>query len=163
MKKSSAKTATTWPYPVSKQFYKKLLQKAELIFRDIGQGPQWVSALIPFIERYFDDRERPSPQADLSIRIVFASLRPDIDRAIERSAKARQRAIEHRKRKNITDKKENTGKQQPKTLTDAMTLSPPGSLGKQPMPQSAIQTFSDLTVLASKLNHRLRSKSIHTF
>lgn len=87
-----------WTKPVSKAFYEKLRLRCEQIFEEMRYGSGWVMNFMPAVDRYISTGETPG-MCDEGIRIVFISLRHEIDMALERSAKARKRAAERREGK----------------------------------------------------------------
>lgn len=99
----SRKPKEEWTMPVSKNFYNRLLEKAEKILRDIRSVPGMVEHIRRFIDNYLTMGKVPTNRdVRYSIFVVFTCLRPEIDAAMARSAAARRRAAERREAKKAT-------------------------------------------------------------
>lgn len=85
-----------WTLPVSKKFYERFFDKVRGVLDDM-RAPWIIDDLRRMIDNYLADREVP---VGIDFRyvpfVIFMSLRPEIDAAIERSAAARLRAAARR-------------------------------------------------------------------
>lgn len=89
MKKQASKTLS----PVSVKFYASLSDRVRESLCRIGREDA-VAEAMACIDRYLSDGTMPSDSADSAIRLTFALLRAEIDKAVLRSSKARRRAAE---------------------------------------------------------------------
>lgn len=81
-----------WTKPVSKKFYNHLIDKVSGIL-DTLRAPWVMEQIRTFIDNYLTSREiNSSLDLRYSPFVIFITLRPEIDAAIERSAAARRRA-----------------------------------------------------------------------
>lgn len=80
--------------PVSKKFYNDIISRITSTFADMNDGERCLRGAVAMIDGYLSG---DNPEcADPMIKMVFSLLRPEIDRAMARSLRARQRG---RKRK----------------------------------------------------------------
>ena len=80
--------------PVSKKFYNDIISRITSTFADMNDGERCLRGAVAMIDGYLAG---DNPEcADPMIKMVFSLLRPEIDRAMARSLRARQRG---RKRK----------------------------------------------------------------
>lgn len=86
MKKHSSKTLR----PVSRKFYTYISDRVRESMRLTGHE-EAIGEAMASIDRYLADGSIPSEDADPAVRLTFALLRPEIDKAIERSNRARKR------------------------------------------------------------------------
>lgn len=86
MKKHSSKTLR----PVSRKFYTYISDRVRESMCLTGREDADDEAMA-CIDRYLTDGSVPSDDADPAIRLIFFLLRPEIDKAIERSSRARTR------------------------------------------------------------------------
>lgn len=86
MKKHSSKTLR----PVSRKFYTYISDRVRESMRLTGREEAAAEAMA-CIDRYMADGSVPPDDADPAVRLTFALLRPEIDKAIERSSRARTR------------------------------------------------------------------------
>lgn len=77
---------------VSSKFYLDLSSRISDAVESIGGDDADYERLFGVVDRYMADGRVPGKDADMKVKLVFAILRPEIDKAIERSAKARERA-----------------------------------------------------------------------
>lgn len=87
------KTATSkYPanLPISRNAYKRFINRIISVFAD---DPAGMSEMIAAFDSYLADPASPIQFIDPSMRAAFSFLRQDIDVAIERSSRARQRAL----------------------------------------------------------------------
>lgn len=75
--------------PVSKNFYATIYERVRESLSLIGRDDA-VSQTMICIDRYLADGIIPSADADLCILLTFNLLRSEIDKAIQRSLRARQ-------------------------------------------------------------------------
>lgn len=87
------KKATTPQLPVSKKFYAALTLRIADTCRLLPDGAPLCDTLIAFIGSYILSGNADMDSLTLEGQIIFTLLRPEIDRAVERSAAARRRAI----------------------------------------------------------------------
>lgn len=87
------KTATSkYPanLPISRNAYKRFINRIISVFAD---DPTGMSEMIAAFDSYLADPASPINFINPSMRVAFSFLRQDIDVAIERSRRARQRAV----------------------------------------------------------------------
>lgn len=87
MKKHASKTQL----PVSKKFYTGITGRVSESLSLIGRGDA-VAETMACIDRYMADGTVPPTGADPAVALTFALLRAEIDKAVERSRRARSRA-----------------------------------------------------------------------
>lgn len=83
------------PCPVSKNFYASVTGHVRESLGLIGRSDA-VEATIACIDRYMADGTVPPTGTDAAILLTFSLLRPEIDKALQRSRRARQRAAENK-------------------------------------------------------------------
>lgn len=76
--------------PVSRKFYTYISDRVRESMCLTGREDADDEAMA-CIDRYLTDGSEPSDDADPAIRLIFFLLRPEIDKAIERSSRARTR------------------------------------------------------------------------
>lgn len=86
MKKTLASVSKN--LPVSRKAYKGFIERICAILGDSEKS----HALTDALSRYLQGDERYADALDYTLRLAFAFLRQDVDKAIARSSKARQRA-----------------------------------------------------------------------
>lgn len=91
MKKHAQKS----PCPVSKNFYASVTDRVSESLGLIGRTDA-VEETMACIDRYMADGTVPSTGTDAAILLTFNLLRPEIDKALQRSRRARQRAAENK-------------------------------------------------------------------
>lgn len=88
------KKTTTSKYPanlpISRNAYKRFINRIISVFAD---DPAGMSEMITAFDSYLTDPASPIIFINPSMRVAFSFLRQDIDVAIERSRRARQRAL----------------------------------------------------------------------
>lgn len=87
------KKATTPQLPVSKKFYAALTLRIADTCRLLPDGADLCNTLITFIGSYILSEKADMDSLTLEGQIIFTLLRPEIDRAVERSSAARRRAV----------------------------------------------------------------------
>lgn len=87
MKKHVPKTQLS----VSKKFYTCIIGRVSESLSLIGRGDA-VAETMACIDRYMADGTVPPADADTAVALTFALLRAEIDKAVERSRRARSRA-----------------------------------------------------------------------
>lgn len=87
MKKHAPKTQL----PVSKKFYTCITDRVRGSLNLIGRGDA-VAETMACIDRYMADGTVPPTDTDPAVALTFALLRAEIDKAVERSRRARSRA-----------------------------------------------------------------------
>lgn len=79
--------------PVSEKFYCYIHGRVRDSFTDIGVDGDAVEIMMSVIDRYMETGEEPPKEKELMfVRLLFTLLRPEIDKAMARSKKARERA-----------------------------------------------------------------------
>lgn len=97
MNTASSSTARTSRYPANLPISRKAYDKfVERIHRVFPTDPETVGHMIKLMKMYLAKGEAALEPFSISARVAFAFLAQDIDVAIERSARARQRARERR-------------------------------------------------------------------
>lgn len=76
--------------PVSRKFYTYISDRVRESMSLTGREEAAAEAMA-CIDRYMADGSVPPDDADPAVRLTFALLRPEIDKAIERSNRARKR------------------------------------------------------------------------
>lgn len=97
-RKSDKKGRPAWDLPVTKAYYQKLGEKVTAVYRNSGYSDGFVDQMLEYLTNYMRDSYMPMYLGEHTI-LLFQSLRLDVDAAIERSARARQRAAQRRARK----------------------------------------------------------------
>lgn len=87
MKKHAPKTQL----PVSKKFYTCITDRVRGSLNLIGRGDAVAETMV-CIDRYMADGTVPPTDTDPAVALTFALLRAEIDKAVERSRRARSRA-----------------------------------------------------------------------
>lgn len=77
--------------PVSKKFYTCITDRVRGSLNLIGRGDA-VAETMACIDRYIADGTVPPTDTDPAVALTFALLRAEIDKAVERSRRARSRA-----------------------------------------------------------------------
>lgn len=77
--------------PVSKKFYTCITDRVRGSLNLIGRGDA-VAETMACIDRYMADGTVPPTDTDPAVALTFALLRAEIDKAVERSRRARSRA-----------------------------------------------------------------------
>lgn len=88
---------------VSKKFYADLNDRVRRVMIEIGCGHDAHISVKMVIDRYLFNDTLPDLSELITVRMVFALLKPEIDRAIKRSHAARERAIVRRSAKSVSD------------------------------------------------------------
>lgn len=85
-------TSSKYPtnLPISRNAYKRFINRIISVFAD---DPAGMSEMITAFDSYLTDPASPIIFINPSMRVAFSFLRQDIDVAIERSRRARQRAL----------------------------------------------------------------------
>lgn len=83
------------PCPVSKNFYASVTDRVSESLGLIGRTDA-VEETMACIDRYMADGTVPPSGTDTAILLTFNLLRPEIDKALQRSRRARQRAAENK-------------------------------------------------------------------
>ena len=82
--------------PVSRKFYTYISDRVRESMRLTGHE-EAIGEAMASIDRYLADGSIPSEDADPAVRLTFALLRPEIDKAIERSKPCTQTPPHSRK------------------------------------------------------------------
>ncbi|WP_304977087.1 hypothetical protein [Duncaniella muris] len=94
------KCAAAHRLPVSQKFYNEISARIRSSFASVSPSDALAESAICCVESYLREGLLPSGAVVESVRLMFALLRPEIDKAMARSAAARRR---RRKRKPQTD------------------------------------------------------------
>lgn len=96
MKKSAEKTikaaAAVRPASVSKKFYAEVEARIVAAVGAIGGCESDVRVLMSAVDAYLTDGCVPAEDSAANVRMVFMLLRSELDKAMKRSQKARERA-----------------------------------------------------------------------
>lgn len=84
---------------VSKKFYSDIRKRISDAVVGTGGTEQDVAEMTAAVDMYLADGTVTACDAGLSLRLVFAVLQPEIDKAVERSRRARERARRSRRGK----------------------------------------------------------------
>lgn len=101
-----ADTAAT-PVSVSKKFYAGIMERIRSAVKLTHGDSDFQAALTAMVDAYLADGREPDGDSPLTVRLVFALLRPEIDKAAARSRAARERAA---KKREAVERKEDTAK-----------------------------------------------------
>lgn len=102
-----AGTAVT-PVSVSKKFYVGIMERIRSAVEFTHGNSDFQASLTAMVDAYLADGSEPDADSPLTVRLIFALLRPEIDKAAARSRAARERAAKKREaveRKADTDKR----------------------------------------------------------
>lgn len=77
--------------PVSRKFYQEIMDRVRSSFAAFDPTGEKTQAACCAIELYLLDGVEPAESVDASVRLMFALLRPEIDKAMARSFAARNR------------------------------------------------------------------------
>ncbi|MCM1356807.1 MAG: hypothetical protein NC212_10435 [Staphylococcus sp.] len=86
---------------VSRKFYADICGRVADAATVVGGGETAADEMRIVVERYIADGTEPGADEDMSVRLVFAILRPEIDKALERSRMAKARAALRREAKAV--------------------------------------------------------------
>ncbi|MCM1356209.1 MAG: hypothetical protein NC212_07375 [Staphylococcus sp.] len=89
---SASKAKCPANLPVSRKFYLELDSRISAAAAAVGADDALTASAKTAVDIYLSEGIAPGGDADMFVRLVFSILRPEIDKAIDRSAKARQRA-----------------------------------------------------------------------
>lgn len=90
MKKSHSASALKSQLPISKKAYADFISRFQHTFNDILNHPNLYNEAVSVFEAYL--RGETVEHCDIIVSLAFNMIRPEIDKAISRSASARQRA-----------------------------------------------------------------------
>ncbi len=104
MKKTRLKAAEKVQRPVSQKFYDEIQERVKavcfLLAETYGYAydiPRAIDDMMHVIELYMAGEITPEECGDINTKLVLSTLCAEIDRAMERSAKARARSFKRRK------------------------------------------------------------------
>lgn len=97
--KSGKRKKEPWLMPVTKAFYEKIRLKGEYAVRKLGCGSSAICNLMKVIDAYLLQGKEPHYGEWEWILSFFYSVQSDIDVAIERRRRCRERAAERKARK----------------------------------------------------------------
>ncbi len=83
--------------PVSKKFYAEIMERICEACTAFDAGAEMREAITMAIREFITHGASPDGDVDQCVKLAFALLRPEIEKAIERSAAARRRALIRRK------------------------------------------------------------------
>lgn len=96
MKTTPIRVTTSTSLPVSRKFYKELMCRVDNILKAIfnDAAPGYLESARRMIDSYLADNHDSKAHGDISpeVNIIFITLKAEIDRARERSLRARQAA-----------------------------------------------------------------------
>lgn len=101
-----ADTAAT-PVSVSKKFYAGIMERIRSSVEFTHGDSDFQASLTAMVDAYLADGSEPDEDSPLTMRLVFALLRPEIDKAAARSRAARERAA---KKRETIERKDDSGK-----------------------------------------------------
>lgn len=136
------KTATSkYPanLPISRNAYKRFINRIISVFAD---DPSGMSEMITAFDSYLTDPASPINFINPSMRAAFSFLRQDIDVAIERSRRARQRALA--RKSSATPSTPNATTTSNATTTEGTTTHIP-STTPEPTTKPAIEASASTT------------------
>lgn len=91
--RNSRKTSTLG---VSRKFYTEICDRINNAVKAVGGNDEDVEMAITVIRSYLIDGIEPDSRNDMKIKLIFSLLKSEIDKAAERSRKARLRAAAKR-------------------------------------------------------------------
>lgn len=86
------KSAVTSRLPISRKAYKGFVDRIKSL---LGES-DGAASLIAALDLYLGDDSRYAEGLDASLRLAFEFLRQEVDKAVERSRKARERAAQRK-------------------------------------------------------------------
>ena len=92
---------------VSKKFYAGIMERIRSAVELTKGDSDFQASLTAMVDAYLADGSEPDEDSPLTVRLVFALLRPEIDKAAARSRAARERAA---KKREAVERKEDSGK-----------------------------------------------------
>lgn len=140
MKKTSRYPANL---PISRKAYNRFINRIISVFAD---DPEGLSEMIATFDAYLTDPSAQCSLSDQSMRVAFAFLRQEIDLAIERSRRARQRAIDRKASASPTTVHDNTSIA---PATDPETYTPTSTEPNSPISTEAYTTSTEANPPAS--------------
>lgn len=105
-KVKAAETAAT-PVSVSKKFYAGIMERIRSAVELTHGDSDFQASLTAMVDAYLADGSEPDADSTLTVRLVFALLRPEIDKAAARSRAARERAA---KKRETVERKADSGR-----------------------------------------------------
>lgn len=113
-------------YPVSEKYYRSLQNRVKAIFNDLGLKTLFALDTLKIIDRYLLTGVEKYDGMDKVCKVVFITLRDEIDMAVERSRRARARAQERRLRKQSENKDRSKDNSHPRpAAVSAQTINKP--------------------------------------
>lgn len=92
-KKAGKPGKATWDLPVSRKFYEGLLSRVDEVIRAVffDPSPEYFRLARRMINCYLNDNLHAIPERDIipEVRLIFLTLKAEIDQARERSLRAR--------------------------------------------------------------------------
>lgn len=79
--------------PVSKKFYAEICERVREACRIIGADDATGKAIVTAVNDFIHSGATPASDTDKCVMLAFALLRPEIEKALARSAAARRRAL----------------------------------------------------------------------
>lgn len=101
-----ADTAAT-PVSVSKKFYAGIMERIRSSVEFTHGDSDFQASLTAMVDAYLADGSEPDADSPFTVRLIFALLRPEIDKAAARSRAARERAA---KKREAIERKDDSGK-----------------------------------------------------
>lgn len=101
-----ADTAAT-PVSVSKKFYAGIMERIRSAAELTHGDSDFQASLTAMVDAYLADGSEPDADSPFTVRLIFALLRPEIDKAAARSRAARERAA---KKREAIERKEDSSK-----------------------------------------------------
>ncbi|MDE5905915.1 hypothetical protein, partial [Duncaniella sp.] len=90
----NTKSASMLPdCPVSKKFYQETISRIQASFQAIGgsAGDELAEKTVKAVNDYLSGACLPADDSDATVRLMFALIRSELDKAMARSAAARRR------------------------------------------------------------------------
>ncbi len=110
---SATKCAAAHRLPVSQKFYNEISARIRSSFASVSPSDALAESAICCVESYLREGLLPSGAVVESVRLMFALLRPEIDKAMARSAAARRRRRKPQADATVTDGAKNEPSQKP--------------------------------------------------
>ncbi|WP_304510113.1 hypothetical protein, partial [Duncaniella muris] len=107
------KCAAAHRLPVSQKFYNEISARIRSSFASVSPSDALAESAICCVESYLRAGLLPSGAVVESVRLMFALLRPEIDKAMARSAAARRRRRKPQADATVTDGAKNEPSQKP--------------------------------------------------
>ncbi|PWB02693.1 hypothetical protein [Duncaniella muris] len=137
------KCAAAHRLPVSQKFYNEISARIRSSFASVSPSDALAESAICCVESYLREGLLPSGAVVESVRLMFALLRPEIDKAMARSAAARRRRRKPQTDATVTGGAENEPSSE--SISDAIPESVREMAGSDYDPEKLANIFKALS------------------